>query len=211
MVRDGHMGRPTPTNRDFAETGPAMAEAGTETPRAPRLEDAVRQARIDMAERSAVVVDLRDAELARLELLNRALDPVYAEVPAEVELFERGLVPGDTPRLWIDMVAHVAMGRDKRTYRFVQDTRYGRRVLAESAEVGEMAQAVTNYLARRIVERERVLAGETDLGARDLLAEAASRKRRRRRTRTTLILGMILGALIGAAAMVAAAWLAAPD
>src|SRR5207253_1805814 len=50
----------------------------TEHARAPRLKDAMRQARIEMAERSGVVVDLRDAELARLELLNQALDPVYA-------------------------------------------------------------------------------------------------------------------------------------
>jgi hypothetical protein len=37
------------------------------------LKSAVREARIEAAERSAVVVDLRDAEVARLELLNDAL------------------------------------------------------------------------------------------------------------------------------------------
>jgi hypothetical protein len=41
------------------------------------LMDAVRAARIDAAERSGVVVDLRDAELARLELLNVALEPLF--------------------------------------------------------------------------------------------------------------------------------------
>ena len=96
-------------------------------PRAPRLKDAVREARIDLAERTGVVVDLRNAEAARLQLLNEALDPVFAEIPSDVELFDRGLVPGESPRLWIDMIAHVAMGRDKRIYRFLQDTRYGRR------------------------------------------------------------------------------------
>jgi hypothetical protein len=50
-------------------------------------------------------------------LLNEALDPVYADVPENVELFDRGIIPGDPPRLWIDMIAHVAMGRDKRVYR----------------------------------------------------------------------------------------------
>src|SRR5947209_613456 len=101
------------------------AEAGGA--RASRLKDAVRQARIDLAERTGVVVDLHDAEVARLEILNEALDPLFADIPAEVELFERGVTRGDQPRLWIDMVAHVVMGRDKRVYRFVQDTRYGRR------------------------------------------------------------------------------------
>src|SRR3972149_4374665 len=101
-------------------------------PEAPgSLKVAVREARIEAAERSAVVVDLRDAEVARLELLNEALDPLFAEIPSEVDLFDRGVSKGDVPRLWVDVIAHVAMGPDKRQYRFVQDTRYGRTVLAE--------------------------------------------------------------------------------
>src|SRR5690349_2305830 len=88
------------------------------------LKEAVRQTRIEVAERSAVVVDLRDAELARLELLNEALDPLFKDVPPDVDLFDRGISRGDVPRLWIDAIAHVVMGRDKRRYRFVQDTRY---------------------------------------------------------------------------------------
>src|SRR5437764_1425995 len=100
------------TRREDRDMTEGSAEE-TEHARAPRLKDAMRQARIELAERSGVVVDLRDAELARLELLNQALDPVYAEIPEGAELFERGIAEGDTPRLWIDMIAHVAMGRDK--------------------------------------------------------------------------------------------------
>src|SRR5579863_10059390 len=81
------------------------------------LQEAMHQARVEAAERTSVVVDLRDAEVARLELLNEALDPLFAEVPAEVQLFDRGISRGETPRLWIDAVTHVAMGRDKRGYR----------------------------------------------------------------------------------------------
>ena len=95
-------------------------------------------ARIEAAERTSVVVDLRDAEVARLELLNEALDPLFKEIPSEVDLFDRGVSRGDTPRLWIDAVAHVAMGRDKRMYRFLHDTRVGRRVIAESYEIADM-------------------------------------------------------------------------
>ena len=112
------------------------------------LHDAVRKTRIEIAEKSSVVVDLRDAELARLELLNEALDPLFDETPPDVELFDRGISRGDTPRLWIDAISHVAMGRDKRRYRFVQDTRYGRKVLAESTEIAEIVEAVTHYVAR---------------------------------------------------------------
>src|SRR5471032_1357442 len=117
-------------------------KAEPEKPEAPNaLKAAVREARIEAAERSGVVVDLRDAEQARLELLNEALDPLFAEIPANVELFDRGLSRGDVPRLWVDVIAHIEMGRDKRQYRFVQDTRYGRTVLAETYDVPEMAQA----------------------------------------------------------------------
>ena len=122
-----------------------------------RLRDALRQARIEAADRTGVVVDLRDAEVARLEILNEALDPLFAQIPEQVDLFDRGISEGDTPRLWIDVVAHVLMGRDKRIYRFVQDTRFGRIVIAESHDVSAIVDAVTDYVARRMVEREHAL------------------------------------------------------
>lgn len=124
-----------------------------------RLKDAIRQVRIESAERTNVVIELHDAEVARLELLNEALDPIFAEVPDNVDLFDRGVSKGETPRLWIDVVAYVMMGRDKRVYRFVQDTRNGRKILLETPEIGEMTEAVTRYVAGRLVERERSLAG----------------------------------------------------
>jgi hypothetical protein len=122
-----------------------------------RLRDALRQARIEAADRTGVVVDLRDAEVARLEILNEALDPLFAQIPEQVDLFDRGISQGETPRLWIDVVAHVLMGRDKRIYRFVQDTRFGRIVIAESHDVAAVVDAVTDYVARRMIEREHAL------------------------------------------------------
>ena len=122
-----------------------------------RLRDALRKARIEAADRTGVVVDLRDAEVARLEILNEALDPLFAQVPDKVDLFDRGISQGETPRLWIDVVAHVVMGRDKRIYRFVQDTRFGRIVLAESHDVPAIVDAVTDYVARRMIEREHAM------------------------------------------------------
>ena len=113
---------------DAQNTGNAASDT-----RPTRLRDALRQARIEAADRTGVVVELRDAEVARLEILNEALDPLFAQVPEQVDLFDRGISQGETPRLWIDVVAHVVMGRDKRIYRFVQDTRFGRIVLAEIA------------------------------------------------------------------------------
>ena len=122
-----------------------------------RLRDALLRARIEAADRTGVVVDLRDAEVARLEILNDALDPLFAQVPEQIDLFDRGVSQGDTPRLWIDVVAHIVMGRDKRMYRFVQDTRFGRIVLAESHDTAVIVEAVTDYVARRMIERERAM------------------------------------------------------
>jgi hypothetical protein len=159
-----------------------------------QLKEAIHQARVEAAERTNVIVDLRDAELARLELLNESLNPLFAEVPAEVDLFDRGISRGETPRLWIDALAHIAMGRDKRLYRFLHDSRMGRRVLAESHEAPDIVQAVTTYVARRLVERQRALEADPDLLAR--VSEKMARHyrwRRRRRTLAILAIGFVAG------------------
>ena len=178
-------------------------ESSSEEPRPQRLRDALRQARIEAAERTGIVVDLRDAEAARLELLNDALDPLYAEIPDEVDLFDRGVSRGDTPRLWIDPVAHVHMSRDKRTYRFVQDSRYGRQVVAESPEIPDLVEAITKYVARRMLERERALATDDRLPPGDVERDA----RLRRRARWRAFRAFVFGLMIGVAAVFAAAWL----
>lgn len=166
------------------------------------LREALRQARIESAERTGTVVDLRDAELARLELLNDALDPLYAEIPEHAELFDRGISRGDPPRLWIDPVAHVHMGRDKRSYRLVQDSRYGRKLLAESTEIDDLVGAITKYVARRMLERERALAADERLGSLDPANDARLRRQRRWRA----VRAFAFGVLTGIAALFAAAW-----
>ncbi|MDP2355576.1 MAG: hypothetical protein Q8M31_05890 [Beijerinckiaceae bacterium] len=126
----------------------------------PSLKSAVRKARVEQAERSDVVSDLRRAELARLELLHDAFKPILAQVPASVDLFDCGIAPGERPRLFVDMIAFVEMGHDKRTYRFVQDTRHGRMTLAEGDRVDPIVESMTDYIARRLVEREAALAAD---------------------------------------------------
>jgi hypothetical protein len=153
-----------------------------------RLRDALRKARIEAADRTGVVVDLRDAEVARLEILNEALDPLFAQIPDTFDLFDRGISQGETPRLWIDVVAHVLMGRDKRIYRFVQDTRFGRIVIAESHEVTVIVDAVTDYVARRMIEREHALVATP-------AASPAAVEKPRRGGFWTFVLGFILGAV----------------
>jgi hypothetical protein len=172
------------------------APKGASRPEGPppeRLREALRQARIESAERTGVIVDLRDAEIARLERLDEALDPLFAEIPDDIDMFDRGIGRGGPPRLWIDAVAHIDMGRDKRTYRFVQDGRYGRKILAESAEVGDLVEATTKYVARRIIEREQALADDERLLAQDPLRDVYFRRRTRWRAIRAFIYGLVLG------------------
>jgi hypothetical protein len=171
----------------MAEAQNIGAEADEARPT--RLRDALRKARIEAADRTGVVVDLRDAEVARLEILSEALDPLFGQIPDSVDLFDRGISQGETPRLWVDVVAHVLMGRDKRAYRFVQDTRFGRIVIAESHEVPVIVDAVTDYVARRMVEREHAMV------VAPLAAQASVAEKPRRSRFWPFALGFVFGAL----------------
>ncbi len=130
-----------------------------------KLADAVRDVKNAFADRDDVVVDLREAHRMRLELLAGELAPVFADVPADMDNFDFAISSGLQPRLWIDAVAHVAMGRDRRTYRFLRDTRIGRVVLAESPDMKVVADQVTRYVAERIVERQRMMEGGAERAA----------------------------------------------
>ena len=132
-----------------------MKDAGENvTPLEPgrKLSDAIRDVKNAMADREDVVVDLREAHRMRLELLAAELAPVFADVPADMDNFDFAVSSGLQPRLWIDAVSHVAMGRDRRTYRFLKDTRIGRGVLADgnpTSAKGTVAASLLAELARR--------------------------------------------------------------
>ena len=125
------------------------------------------------------MAELRGAEIARLEILAEALEPVFAQVPEHVDIFDAGILPGEQPRLFIDMIAFVEMGPDKRTYRLIQNTRHGRVVATSTEKQDTMVEAITTYVARRLVERERALAGDRTVedAARELIGQGASRAR----------------------------------
>ena len=121
-----------------------------------RLSAAILEVKTARADRDDVVHEIRDLQRARLDLLKQELQDVIEDVP-EDEAFDFAVSSGTQPRLWIDAVAYVAIGRDRRTYRFLRDTRAGRVVLAESEDAEPVADAVTRYVAERIVERKRQL------------------------------------------------------
>lgn len=124
----------------------------------PNLQDSLRRARSENADRSDAIAELRETEIARLEILREALDPVFNQIPeSAADLFDHGLLPGEKPRLYIDILAFIELARDQRTYRFVRDTRWGQRPIVETAEVQAVVDAVANYVAARLVEREKAL------------------------------------------------------
>jgi hypothetical protein len=136
------------------------AEESSRTARPQRkLSEVVREVKNAIADRDDVVVEMREAQRGRLEILAQELAQVIEEIPADDPSFDLAISSGLQPRFWIDAVAHVAMGRDRRLYRFIRATRNGPVVLAESHDVKVIAEAVTRYIAERIVERERMLEG----------------------------------------------------
>lgn len=145
------------------------------------LNDALRRVRIAEADRSDVASDLHEAERARLEILADELRSVFSEVPADDEQFILKVATGTQPRLWIDVTTFVIIGRDRRTYRFVKDTRLGRTIIVESASVEDVADTITNYIAERIIEREKTVEGDWLIKrVREDRAPSARRSTRRR-------------------------------
>jgi hypothetical protein len=174
------------------------------------LKSALRRARIENAERSDVIAELRSAEVARLEILKEQLAPVLAQVPENCDLFDVALVPSEHPRLFIDMIGFVEMGRDRRLYRLLQDTRHGRITLCETEQTDKIVEAVTNYIAQRLIEREQALAADTRavqrLPAHEPAAPIPERRQRRLLVRLFVFIVDLLGMAVLFGLIAAAAW-----
>jgi hypothetical protein len=189
-----------------------------------RLGDAIRGAQVAAADRGDVVIDMKEADLARIEILAQDLKPLFDEVPVDDEQWDFAISTGLQPRLWIDATAHVMMGRDRRTYRFVRDTRLGRFVLAESTDVKLISDAVTTYIAERIVERQRLMEGERvslrpDVSGAEPAGQPATvphavaapalptgRQRSMVNDFVNAVVWLLIGALAGAGALLAFFW-----
>lgn len=172
------------------------------------LKRMIREVRIARTEQRDVVVGLREAEQARLELLSEALEGVFQDLPQDHEQLLLGILPGEPPRFWVDATSFVSMGRDKRQYVFQKDTRLGRTTIAESSDVEAIANAVTRYVAERIVEREQAI--EADWLTRAVRnrsgALGATPAPRESFALVWAICGFALGAIAGMFLLIAYAW-----
>ncbi|MEZ5873167.1 MAG: hypothetical protein R3D32_15250 [Nitratireductor sp.] len=178
------------------------------------LAAAMERIRNAQADRDDVVVEMKQAARTRLEMLAQELGPVFDALPPDNDQFEFALTAGETPRLWIDMTAFVRLARDRRVFEFVKDTRLGRTVLGETENRKRMAQMVTDYVAERVLEKERMIEGEwlsmksydfSRSGDEEVPVVAAAETLRKRSGWFTFFL-FLLGILAGAAGMIAWAW-----
>jgi hypothetical protein len=151
-----------------------MDDKPNNVPVQPDLGASIRQARVENAERADAIAEVRELEVARLKVLESALEPVVDQAPQGVDLFDLVLTQSEHPRLFVDMIAFIDLAHDKRTYRFFQDTRNGRVLMAESQLLDTIVAAVADYVARRLVERERAVTVDSRVaeGPRPQPAEA---------------------------------------
>jgi hypothetical protein len=165
--------RATLAREDAGQAERSMDDKPDTVPVQPDLAASIRQARVENAERADAIAEVRELEVGRLKALESALEPVIDQAPQGVDLFDMAVTQSEHPRLFLDMIAFVDIGADKRTYRFFQDTRNGRVLIAESQAVETIIAAVSDYVARRLVERERALT--TDWRLADESAPASQR------------------------------------
>jgi hypothetical protein len=120
------------------------------------FEDALRRARLAQSAHFDALADIRDAQTLRLQALRDDLAPLVEGNARVKDFVDLALIPGDPPRLWIDLVTYAVMGPDPRTYSLIQD-RSGQESLFSSRDRSEMVKYIGERLANRLVERERML------------------------------------------------------
>ncbi|WP_137389756.1 hypothetical protein [Rhodoligotrophos defluvii] len=122
-----------------------------------RLASAIRQARLAQADHLNAVLDIRDAKQLRLSTLQADLTEITTGSEAAASLFDLVLTQGEPPRLWIDGTTYVVMEPDPRSYRFIREGQDTREILLETRKRADMVEHIIQYMAHRIVERERNL------------------------------------------------------
>ena len=189
----------------MTETGPGLAHSGTghgfrdadnvaaaAAAREPgnAFDEALRQARLAEAAHHEAVLGIKDAKSLRLQVLKDDIAAIIAHSPEAKQMFDLALVPGEPPKLWIDLITFVVMEPDYRTYRLVQDTQAGRDILHETVDRPEMVERLKQHMAHRIIARERQMAATLPMGQRAGFSASA------------LILAWLAGFVLGILALV---------
>lgn len=156
------------------------------------LGPALRAARLAEAAHFEAALDLRDSKTLRLQILKDELLPDVQSSAEARDIFDLTLLPGDPPKLWVDLTSYVVMEPDHRTYRVLQDRQDSRDILFEGTDREQAAAAIRRHMAHRLVARERQTAISPSVPG---LGYSSA----------TLILAWVSGFAFGALALVAAA------
>jgi hypothetical protein len=119
--------------------------------------DALRRARLAQAAHFDALMDIRDAQTLRLAALRDDLAQALKDRTVTQGFVDLALVPGESPRLWVDLVTYVVMEPSPRVYRVIQDRVSGKEVLFESTDRAAVAARILDLVANRLIDRERVL------------------------------------------------------
>ncbi len=118
------------------------------------LEKAMQRMRLSQAERNNALFDLKELEVARLTILADELKPLFKQIPKDSR-FACAIVETTKPRLWIDILSYVVMASDRRRYKLIRERIDTIETIHTTVDYHEMADVVENYIAARLVEKER--------------------------------------------------------
>lgn len=119
---------------------------------------ALKTARLAEAAHVDALLNVKEARGLRLAALRESLLPKLAGHPMAEGFAELTLQPGETPRLWIDLISSVVVEPDTRSFRLEQDRDGRRELLHETTDLDEMSGVVLKYIAHRVIAREKLAA-----------------------------------------------------
>jgi hypothetical protein len=123
-----------------------------------KFDDALGTARLKEGAHFEAALDIRDAQTLRLQVLKDELTPIVASKRDAQDFFALALVPGDPPRLWLDLISSVVMAPNPRTYRLIEQTDAGREILLETTDRAQMVDRIREHMAHRTISRNRLIA-----------------------------------------------------
>jgi hypothetical protein len=154
----------TPSNDAAQWSGQLSNDAQNRNLAAIALAEAMHRARMQDLQNSDVELDevVSAAPVSsqmRLQALRNRLEALYTAIPQDVQGMDLGVVREDKPRLFLDMLSFVDIREGNHDFRLVQQGRNGEQVLLETKDETALIARITDYIAQRLILRERSMEG----------------------------------------------------
>lgn len=133
-----------------------------------------------------------DSEGLRLANLQAEMARFLAEKPGFARFSDIQLVPGEPPKLWIDLVTSVVMEPDYRTYRIQQEFGEKRSILLDTMRQDEALRFLKTYF----IERRALPTGGKPERARDSAGNGGTGSSGFSTVLFAWLSGLVLGLLI---------------